>query len=41
MNREYINQHLPEGMGFVSCHAAGILEHLSQLMSYEGLCLAL
>jgi uroporphyrinogen decarboxylase len=38
---EYINSHLPEGMGFITCHAAGILEHLSQLMSYEGLCLAL
>lgn len=38
---EYINQRLPEGMGFITCHAAGILEHLSQLMSYEGLCLAL
>jgi len=38
---EYINNHLPEGMGFMTCHAAGILEHLSQLMSYEGLCLAL
>jgi len=38
---EYINQHLPEGMGFITCHGAGIFEHLSQLMSYEGLCLAL
>ncbi len=38
---EYINQHLPEGMGFITCHAAGVLEHVSQLMSYEGLCLAL
>lgn len=38
---EYINGHLPAGMGFMTCHAAGILEHLSQLMSYEGLCLAL
>ena len=23
------------------CHAAGMFEHLSQIMSYEGLCLAL
>jgi len=38
---EYIDQHLPEGMKFITCHAAGILEHLSQLMSYEQLCLAL
>ncbi len=38
---EYINNHLPEGMGLMACHGAGIFEHLSQLMSYEGLCLAL
>lgn len=38
---EYINDHLPEGMGFMSCHAGGPFEHLSQIMSYEGLCLAL
>ncbi len=38
---EYLNGHLPEGMGLITCHAAGILEHLSQIMSYEGLCLAL
>ncbi|MDZ7264036.1 MAG: hypothetical protein ONB16_05585, partial [candidate division KSB1 bacterium] len=38
---EYIHQHLPEGMGLMTCHAAGIFEHVSQIMSYEGLCLAL
>ncbi|MCS7192654.1 MAG: hypothetical protein NZ937_06725 [Armatimonadetes bacterium] len=38
---EYINSHLPEGMGFISCHAAGIFEHLSWIMSLEGLSLAL
>jgi len=38
---EYINDHLPEGMKFLTCHAAGIFEHLSQLMSYEGLSFAL
>ncbi len=38
---EYINDHLPDGMGFITCHAAGIFENLSQLMSYEGLCLSL
>lgn len=38
---EYVNEHLPEGMGLLSCHAGGIFEHLSQIMSYEGLCLAL
>jgi uroporphyrinogen decarboxylase len=38
---EYINNHLPDGMGFISSHAAGIFEHLSWVMSLEGLCLAL
>ncbi len=38
---EYINNHLPDGMGLITCHGAGVFEHLSQLMSYEGLCLAL
>jgi len=39
-NYEYLNSHLPEGMGLIVCHAAGMFEHLSQIMSYEGLCLA-
>ncbi len=38
---EYINNHLPEGMGLIVSHAAGMLEHLTSLMSYEGLCLAI
>lgn len=38
---EYLNGHLPDGMGLMVCHAAGMFEHLSQIMSYEGLCLAL
>jgi len=38
---EYLNDHLPEGMGLMTCHAAGVFEHLSQIMSLEGLCLAL
>jgi len=38
---EYINAHLPEGMGLISCHAGGIYEHLSSIFSYEGLCFAL
>ncbi len=38
---EYINSHLPEGMGLISCHAGGVFEHLEYLMSYEGLALAL
>jgi uroporphyrinogen decarboxylase len=37
---EYINDHLPEGMGLMTCHAGGLFEHLSQIMSLEGLCLA-
>lgn len=38
---EYLNTHLPEGMGLIASHAAGPFEHLSALMSYEVLCLAL
>lgn len=38
---EYLSAHLPEGMGLMVCHAGGVYEHLSALMSYEGLCLAL
>jgi len=37
----YICENLPDGMGFISCHAGGVYEHLSRLMSYEGLCLNL
>jgi uroporphyrinogen decarboxylase len=37
---EYLNDHLPEGMGLMTCHAGGLFEHLSQIMSLEGLCLA-
>lgn len=40
-NYEYLSTHLPEGMGLLVCHAGGILEHLSAVMSYEGLCLSL
>ena len=36
----YISSHLPDGMGFITCHAGGVYEHLSRLMSYEGLCFA-
>ena len=38
---EYISTHLPEGMGMITCHGGGIYEHLSWIMSYEGLCLSL
>jgi len=37
----YISSHLPDGMGFITCHAGGVYEHVSRLMSYEGLCYAL
>ncbi len=38
---EYITKHLPEGMSFITCHGGGIFEHLSWIMSLEGLALAL
>jgi len=38
---EYVAAHLPDGMGLLSCHAGGIYEHLSGLMGYETLCIAL
>ncbi len=38
---EILNKRLPEGMGLMVSHAGGPFEKLSDLMSYEGLCLAL
>ncbi len=38
---EYLNRHLPDGMGLITCHAAGVFEHVSKIFSYEGLCYAL
>jgi len=38
---EYLDTHLPSGMGLLSCHAGGVYEHTSRLMGYEGLCYAL
>jgi uroporphyrinogen decarboxylase len=38
---EYVNSHLPDGMGMISCHGGGPLEHVTHLMGYETLCLAL
>ncbi len=38
---EYVAGHLPDGMGLLTCHAGGPFEHLSWIMSFEGLCLAL
>jgi uroporphyrinogen decarboxylase len=38
---EYLDSHLPEGMGLIVCHAGGIYEHLAAVLSYEKLCLLL
>ncbi len=38
---EYLNSHLPDGMGFITCHAGGPFEHISQIMSIETLCIKL
>lgn len=35
---EYLNSHLPEGMGLISSHGGGIFEHISWMMSLEGFC---
>ena len=37
---EYLSTHLPEGMGLMVNHAGGMLEHLTSLLSYEGLAFA-
>ncbi len=37
----YICSHLPDGFGFITCHAGGVYEHVSRLMGYESLCLQL
>ncbi len=34
----YICDHLPDGFGFVTCHAGGVYEHASRLLGYEPLC---
>ena len=38
---EYLNKHLPEGMGLISSHGGGIFEHITWIMSFEGFCHAL
>ena len=38
---EYLNAHLPEGMGLMSSHGGGIFEHITWMMSLEGFCSAL
>ncbi len=37
----YICDHLPDGLGFITCHAGGVYEHASRLIGYEALCLNL
>ncbi len=37
----YVNAHLPDGMGLLSSHGGGVFEHLSWIMSMEGLGYAL
>ena len=34
----YICEHLPDGLGFITCHAGGVYEHASRLLGYENLC---
>lgn len=38
---EYVNGHLPDGMGLISSHGGGVYEYLSAIMGYENLCLQL
>jgi uroporphyrinogen decarboxylase len=38
---EYLNAHLPDGMGLILSHGGGVFEHLSWIMSLEGLASAL
>ena len=38
---EYVSRHLPDGLGFFSCHSGGLLEQACRLMGYERLCLSL
>jgi uroporphyrinogen decarboxylase len=35
---EYLNSHLPDGMGLISSHGGGIFEHITWMMSLEGFC---
>ena len=38
---EHVSGNLPDGMGMIVSHGGGIFEHLSSLMGYETLCVAL
>ncbi|MEW6510927.1 MAG: uroporphyrinogen decarboxylase family protein [Bacteroidota bacterium] len=38
---EYLSRNLPDGMGLITSHGGGVFEHLSWIMSMEGLAVAL
>jgi uroporphyrinogen decarboxylase len=38
---EYLNAHLPDGMGLISSHGGGVFEHITWMMSLEGFCATL
>lgn len=38
---EHITSHLPEGLGFITCHAGGVFEHVCRLLGHEGMCYVL
>jgi uroporphyrinogen decarboxylase len=38
---DYLNDHLPEGMGLICAHGGGPFEHITWMMSLEGFCSAL
>jgi uroporphyrinogen decarboxylase len=38
---EYLSQHLPEGLGLIVSHGGGPFEHLSSILSLEGMCFLL
>jgi uroporphyrinogen decarboxylase len=38
---EYLNGHLPDGMGLICSHGGGIFEHITWMMSLEGFCSSL
>jgi uroporphyrinogen decarboxylase len=38
---DYLNSHLPDGMGLICSHGGGVFEHITWMMSLEGFCSAL
>jgi uroporphyrinogen decarboxylase len=38
---EYLDKHLPDGMGLICSHGGGVFEHITWMMSLEGFCAAL